>query len=53
MENVTNNTYPIVHNLNLVVEGNPEGWDKAFIDFALSPQGQKLVEQAGYSRVTN
>jgi len=31
--------------------GEPEGVSKAFIDYTLSPKGQKIVEQVGFVSV--
>ena len=43
LENVKNNEYPISRPLLMYTEGKPEGQIKAFIDFALSPEGQEIV----------
>ncbi len=42
---VTNSNYPITRPLNLVTKGQPTGEAKKFIDWALSPAGQKVVKQ--------
>jgi len=41
---VHNPEYPITRNLHLVTNGTPVGAAKAFIDWALSPSGQKVVK---------
>ncbi|MFH1945927.1 MAG: PstS family phosphate ABC transporter substrate-binding protein [Acidobacteriota bacterium] len=47
-ENVVNGTYPIARNLYMYTKGSPAGVVKEFIDFILSPEGQKLVDKAGF-----
>ena len=48
LENVRNGSFPISRNLNLVTCGFPVGESKKFIDFILSAQGQKIVEELEY-----
>ncbi len=48
LENIRNGTYPISRNLNLITNGEPSGFVKEFINYILSPQGQKIVEESGY-----
>jgi phosphate transport system substrate-binding protein len=45
---VKSGDYPISRNLYLAIPRNPSPIAKEFIDFALSPQGQRAVEKAGY-----
>ena len=40
--------YPLARKLYLYTVGEPEGEAKAFIDFALSDEGQKLLSKTGY-----
>src|SRR5688572_13900484 len=40
--------YPLARKLYLYTVGEPEGVVKAFIDFALSEEGQKLLSETGY-----
>ena len=40
--------YPLARKLYLYTVGEPEGDAKAFIDFALSTEGQKLLSETGY-----
>jgi len=47
-ENVKNNTYPISRYLYLYLKSRPTGDIKAFIDWILSPEGQKVVTEVGY-----
>ncbi len=52
METVKSEEYSISRPLYLYTNGNPAGSAKQFIDFCLSPQGQQIVEQTGYIKVT-
>ena len=47
-ENIANGTFPITRTLLLITNGQPQGKVKAFIDFILSKEGQKIVEESGY-----
>ncbi len=47
-ETVLNKSYPIARGLFLYFNGEPANNNKAFLDFALSPEGQKIVEETGY-----
>ena len=44
-ENVQSGAYPLTRPLYLLTDGEPSGEVKAFIEFALSPAGQAVVEQ--------
>ncbi len=48
LENVRANRFPISRNLNFVVAGEPEGIVREFVDFIISPKGQKMVKASGY-----
>ena len=48
VENVKNGKYPIVRNLNLFTNGEAKGLAKDFIEFILSEEGQKIVEEEGF-----
>ncbi len=48
VENALNGTYPIVRPLYFLTKEQPEGIVKEFIDYCLSAEGQKLVEEEGY-----
>jgi phosphate transport system substrate-binding protein len=41
-------SYPIARDLYYYTNGEPKGEIKHFIDFVLSPEGQKLVTEVGY-----
>lgn len=47
-ENVAAGRYPLSRGLFMYTRGKPQGEAKQFIDFCLSPEGQKLVSQVGY-----
>jgi len=41
-------SYPIARGLNMYTRGEPKGAVKEFIDFVLSPDGQKIVVEEGF-----
>jgi phosphate transport system substrate-binding protein len=45
---VHDKSYPLARSLHVYTLGEPEGAVKAYIDWILSPAGQKVVEDAGY-----
>ncbi|MDD5150553.1 MAG: phosphate ABC transporter substrate-binding protein [Flavobacterium sp.] len=45
---IRNKTYPISRYLYMYLRERPTGETKAFIDWVLSPEGQKLVVETGY-----
>jgi phosphate transport system substrate-binding protein len=47
-EDVKTGKYPIARPLNQYVNGAPTGAVKDFIQFELSPEGQKIVEDEGF-----
>ncbi len=47
-DNILKGTYPISRSLYFVTREAPAGLVKAFIDFSLSPEGQKIVTQQGF-----
>lgn len=49
--NVRNRSYPIWRFLYYYTNGKPTGESKKFIDFALSAEGQAIVEKVGYYSV--
>lgn len=51
LENIVNGSFPITRDLLLLTDGAPKGQVKAFIDFMLGSEGQKIVEDAGYVSV--
>lgn len=46
--NIKNGSYPISRNLSLITNGKPSGYVREFIQYILSPDGQKIVEESGY-----
>ena len=51
VKNILFGDYPIVRTLYLITKGEPSELEKAFIDFVLSEEGQKVVEDMGYIKV--
>jgi len=47
-ETVLTNKYPIGRPLFMYTNGTPKGLAKQFIDFIMSPEGQKIVEEEGF-----
>ncbi|HMA04308.1 MAG TPA: substrate-binding domain-containing protein, partial [Methanomicrobiales archaeon] len=45
---VLDHTYPISRPLYMITQGQPSGLARDFIDFILSPDGQKIVEEQGF-----
>lgn len=48
VENVLNKHYPIARSLHLYTLGEPQGEVKKYIEWILSDEGQKIVEETGY-----
>jgi phosphate transport system substrate-binding protein len=46
--NTLDKSYPLARSLLIYTLGEPEGAVKAYIDWILSPAGQKIVEENGY-----
>jgi phosphate transport system substrate-binding protein len=47
-ETIAKNTYPITRYLYMYLRNRPTGDLKKFIDWILSPDGQKIVTAVGY-----
>ncbi len=47
-ENIAKNQYPITRYLYLYMRSKPTGETKKFVDWILSPEGQKTVTEVGY-----
>lgn len=47
-ETIKNKTYPISRYLYMYLKSKPKGETKAFIDWILSPEGQKVIVEVGY-----
>lgn len=47
-DNAKNGTYPLVRPLYFLTKGDPAGLVKAYIDYCLGEEGQKLVTNLGY-----
>ncbi len=50
-ENIRGGLYPIIRDIMLLTNSNPDDKTSAFIDFILSEQGQQIVEESGYVRI--
>lgn len=48
---VVDGTYPISRPLFMYTNGKPKGLCARFIDFVLSPKGQKIVEEEGFVKL--
>jgi phosphate transport system substrate-binding protein len=48
VEAARSGSYPISRKLYIYTAGEPTGETKAFIDWVLSPEGQKIVEKEGF-----
>ena len=49
--NIQNGSYPFVGSFYAVTNGEPQGNAKLLIDWILSPQGQRLIEETGYTPI--
>lgn len=47
-DNVRSKRYPVWRHLFYYTDGKPKGSTAKFVEFTLSPAGQKLVDQVGY-----
>jgi len=45
---VLDKSYSIARPLYLIFNGEPQGINAKFLEFAISPEGQKIVEETGY-----
>jgi len=48
LANVSNGTYPIARDLNIVIRGDISAKAQNFVDYLLSPKGQAFVQASGY-----
>jgi phosphate transport system substrate-binding protein len=48
MANATSGKYPLSRFLNIYSAGEPSGIARAYLDFVLSDEGQKIIEGVGY-----
>jgi phosphate transport system substrate-binding protein len=48
LPNVVAGNYSLARPLHMYTLGQPEGHIKAYVDWILSPDGQKIVKEAGY-----
>jgi phosphate transport system substrate-binding protein len=47
-QTILNKTYPVARTLHMYTNGRPRGLIKEYLDFILSPEGQRLVEENGF-----
>ena len=52
VENVKSGNYPVVRNLYLITKGEPSELEGLFIEFAVSPEGQTVVDEQGYITIS-
>jgi len=45
---ILDSSYPVMRYLNYITKGEADGADRDFIDFALGPEGQRIVASDGY-----
>ena len=50
-EKAASGEYPVVRPLNLLTKGEPTGLVKAWLDFVMSDEGQKIAVEEGYIAV--
>ena len=48
VETVRDKTYPLARSLNMYTLGEPDGETRKYLDWILSPAGQKILEEEGY-----
>ncbi len=48
LENVASSKYPMTRPLFMITDGQPKGSVKEYIDYLISPEGQKLLPVHGY-----
>ena len=52
VENTMNKTYPLARSLQLYTLGEPDGAVRDYVDWMLSPDGQRILQDNGYVPVT-
>lgn len=52
VETVLDGSYPLSRPLNMISDGSPAGVSKAYVDWILSPAGQKIVADQGFVPLT-
>lgn len=52
VENTVRKSYPLARSLQLYTLGEPQGAVKGYIDWILSPAGQRILEENGYVPVS-
>jgi phosphate transport system substrate-binding protein len=52
VKNVKSGDYPITRSLYLITKGEPSELERLFIEFALSSEGQTVVDEQGYITIS-
>ena len=52
LDNTLSKAYPLARSLHMYTLGEPEGAVKAYIEWILSPAGQKILAESGYVPVS-
>jgi phosphate transport system substrate-binding protein len=52
VENTINKTYPLARSLQVYTLGEPQGAVRKYIEWMLSPAGQKILQDSGYVPLT-
>ena len=52
-DDVKNGRYPISRPLNQYLNGLPKGKVKKYLEFELSEEGQKIIEEEGFFPITD
>ena len=52
LDNVKTKTYPVSRNLYMITNGQPTGLTGDFIKYILSPEGQQIVADQGYVKLS-
>jgi len=50
---ILDGSYPISRNLYMITNGEPEGLAKTFLDYLLSAEGQEIVAEEGFIKVSD
>lgn len=53
LDNIRNGSFPITRDLNIITSGEPSKAVNQFVAFLLSPEGQQIVEDQGYVKITD
>ena len=51
LKNIMSGDYPLTEYVYILIRKEPSELEKAFMDFVLSEEGQKIMEDMGYIRI--